>query len=794
MYVGVGLRHPDCTPTPDIRGASEDVYALGGLWIELDHSAGVHAAQNLPTPQALLAFIEALPFRFSLLVDSGGGYHGYVLFKELWLLDTAEEHQTAALLLRRFQRTIQARAAEQGWKVDSTADLARVLRPAGTLNHKSGTPRPVTILHEDGVRYNPSDIADAPWLGTIDDMYVPASGPANGQFTPTQLEPIVTGCAWLRHCRDDAATLTEPDWYAMLGIAGRCENGEQTAHDWSAPYPRYSQEETARKLHHALADAGPRTCSTIRFDLGADASCRDCQHWGKIKSPIVLGMPTRQQAQRPPVNGTHPADIRPQTTGDDGPFPYSDYTNACALVRAHGQDIRYCWPWHTWLVWTETHWQRDNNGTVRQQAKQTVKRLARLAEKLDDAEAKSLLAHVKKSLSMATLKAMIEGAQDEPGIPVQPEDLDTDCWLLNVANGTVDLKTGTLRPHARADLLTRCIPVLYDPQAPCPTWERFLWRIMGGTNRETDTEDLGAGELEERHAADDRTQTLIGFLQRAIGYSLTGDTREQCLFVLHGSGSNGKSTFLEALQALLEDYAQSTPSASLLAKDRHDGIPNDIARLRGARLVTAVEIGQGKQLNEELIKRLTGQDTLTARFLHAEFFDFRAEFKLFIACNHLPAIKGTDHAIWRRIRLIPFTVTIPETEQDKDLPVKLRAELPGILAWAVRGCLAWQQDSLGAPDAVIQATADYRADMDVVGRFIEECCLVSPHVRVKASALYEAYKQWCQANGEQLVTLSAFGNTLEQRGFARHKVGTIWRLGIGLSDATEEGSRDTRDT
>jgi putative DNA primase/helicase len=322
--------------------------------------------------------------------------------------------------------------------------------------------------------------------------------------------------------------------------------------------------------------------------------------------------------------------------------------------------------------------------------------------------------------------------------------------------------------------------VAYDPQAACPTWERFLWRIIGGTNLEDDTEDRGAGESDNRQAADDRAKRLIGFLQRAIGYSLTGETREQCLFVLHGSGANGKSTFLEVLQTLLGDYAQSTPSASLLAKDRHDGIPNDIARLRGARLVTAVEIGQGRRLNEELMKRLTGQDTITARFLHAEFFDFRAEFKLFIACNHLPTITGTDHAIWRRIRLIPFTVTIPETEQDKDLPAKLQAELPGILAWAVRGCLAWQREGLGTPEEVKQATAGYRASMDQIGRFIEECCLVSQQVRIKASELYEAYKKWCDANGEQAATLSAFGHYLEEQGFAKHKIGTIWRLGIGL--------------
>jgi replicative DNA helicase len=287
IYVGLGLRHPQCVPQG--RGSCEDVYVIGGLWFEADHNGGVHSAQNLPTPGQLNLFIEGLPFQCSLLIDSTGGNHGYLLFKEHWILDTPEEHQKAALLLRRFQRTIQAQAAAHGWKVDSTADLARVLRPAGTLNYKSGAPKSVTILHEDGIRYNPSDIADAPWLATIEDMYTPSA--SNSAFPATRLEPIVNGCAWLRHCRDDAATLPEPEWYAMLGIIGRCMDGEQIAHEWSALYPRYSKDETARKLQHALADAGPRTCSTIRYDLGADVHCRDCQHWRKVKSPLVLGMP-----------------------------------------------------------------------------------------------------------------------------------------------------------------------------------------------------------------------------------------------------------------------------------------------------------------------------------------------------------------------------------------------------------------------------------------------------------------------------------------------------------------------
>jgi putative DNA primase/helicase len=421
-------------------------------------------------------------------------------------------------------------------------------------------------------------------------------------------------------------------------------------------------------------------------------------------------------------------------------------------------------------------------------AKQTIKRLARHAEDLDDTQAKALMAHVKASLSTTKLKAMVECAQSEEGIPVQPDAFDADAWLLNVTNGTVDLRTGTLRPHQQADLITKCLTMPYDEHATCVTWDAFLWRIMGGSQGE-DSPDMGAGELENRHAADERAKRLSEFIARAVGYVLTGDTREQALLVLHGSGSNGKSTFLELLQALLGDYAQSTPSATLLAKDphRHEGIPNDIARLRGARLVTAIEIGKGKRLNEELIKRLTGGDLMTARFLHAEFFDFTPEFKLFIACNDLPQIRGTDHAIWRRIKRIPFTVTIPDEEQDKDLPAKLRAELPGILRWAVEGCADWQRQGLGIPEEVKAATDSYQRDMDTLMNFIEECCVrsESSSVQVQSTRLYRAYKDWC---GDEPLSQSAFGKALEERGFLRER-GTgnhyYWR-GLGLPSQDRE--------
>ena len=326
VYCGVGLRDPRITPHGTMRGTSDQVFALPALWVEMDHNEGVHASPYLPSPLVLQRFIDTLPFSFSLLISSGGGFHGYLLFKELWILDTPEERAKAHTLLKRFQRTLQMLAVAEGWHIDSTTDLSRILRPAGTLNHKSDPPRDVSILCEEVIRYNPSDISDAPWLAIIDEDngHHDATHTAAQYATapPVPVAPMVAGCAWLQHCRDDAATLSEPEWYAMLGLLGRCEGGAELAQTWSEPYPRYSARETRGKLKHALANGKARTCQNIRYDLNADAYCRACPAWSTIKSPIVLSMSPRTTdpfgTTLPPVgwpaahsNGTPPTVAAP---------------------------------------------------------------------------------------------------------------------------------------------------------------------------------------------------------------------------------------------------------------------------------------------------------------------------------------------------------------------------------------------------------------------------------------------------------------------------------------------------
>ena len=441
-------------------------------------------------------------------------------------------------------------------------------------------------------------------------------------------------------------------------------------------------------------------------------------------------------------------------------YSFSDLGNARRLVALHGQDLHYCHLSKKWWVWTGKVWAVDNSGEVRRRAKATIAEIYREAAEAGEKAREALVKFALQSERDSRIKGMLSLAESEPGIPISPGLMDADPWRLNVLNGTIDLKTGKLRPHNRADLITRLAPIEFDPRATCPRWERFLDHIQK-TNHD-----------------------VISFIQRILGYALTGDCREQCLFLLWGSGANGKSTLLAIISAILGNYAMQTPTETLLAKQKGE-IPNDIARLNGPRFVTALEVSQWRRLAEPLVKQLTGQDTIAARFLFGEYFDFKPQFKLFLGTNHKPVIKDTTHAMWRRIRLIPFPVQIPEAEQDKGLAAALLGEAPGILAWAIRGCLSWQHGGLSVPYEVTTATGDYQAEQDVLGDFLAECCIMAPGASATAAELYKNYKTWADENGEKKpFSQKVFGLTLAERGFARtrgHGGKTVWQ-GIGVKD------------
>jgi len=457
-----------------------------------------------------------------------------------------------------------------------------------------------------------------------------------------------------------------------------------------------------------------------------------------------------------PVAISEGGEVRSKKGKTTDPNVLTDLENARRFAEQHRDSVRHMAKSRQWLVWDGKRWVPDGAAEVQRRAKETVRALHTAAMKVKDSgDREKRLRHAISAQSAKRIAGMIELAKSEPGIPVTPDQLDTDPWLLNVENGTLDLHTGELRKHRREDLITKIAPVVYDANAACPKWEEFLDRVMAGDS--------------------DR----VRYVQKILGYALTGDASEQCFFILHGTGANGKTTLMMAAAGAAGGYSQHTPTETLLVK-RSDSIPNDVARLYGARLVTAAEAECNRQLAEALVKQLTGGDKIAARFLHGEFFEFAPTFKLFLAVNHKPLIRGTDHAIWRRVRLIPFDVTIPDSEQDKTLPAKLEAERAGILRWAVEGCLAWQQEGLEPPKAVTEATADYRNEMDTVGEFMDECCTLDPEAETPTKRLHDRYSEWCTANGEKPMSKTDFGTRLSERGFTpgRTNSGRFWR---GLS-------------
>ena len=438
----------------------------------------------------------------------------------------------------------------------------------------------------------------------------------------------------------------------------------------------------------------------------------------------------------------------------------TDSGNAERLRDRFGSIVRYCPAFKHWLVYDGCYWRKET-GELMQFAIKTVRDMLTEASRIEyETPRKELVRHAMQSENVGKLKAMIDVSSNLEGLIIMPDDLDVDIWKLNCRNGVIDLKTGKLTPHKSEYYMSKLCPVEFNPDSHAPRWMEFLKAITGGSSE------------------------LMKYLQKAVGSALSGDTSEQALFVLYGTGANGKSTFLNTISDLLGDYARNTPSETFMAK-RIETIGNDIARLQGARLVTAIEINEGQRLSEALIKSITGGDRITARFLYGEYFDFQPQFTPFLVVNHRPVIRDTSHSIWRRIKLIPFTVTITDNKKDKQLSAKLREELPGILSWAVEGCLLWQKEGLDMPDEVKIATEGYREDMDTFSIFIEECCILEEGRKVSNRGIRYAYETWCRENGDYPLGQKLFNAKMTERGFAVKRSGTNgsrdWH-GSGLVD------------
>jgi putative DNA primase/helicase len=411
--------------------------------------------------------------------------------------------------------------------------------------------------------------------------------------------------------------------------------------------------------------------------------------------------------------------------------PTTDTGNAERFIEQHGHKFLIV-PGLGAMVWDGCRYVPDDRGMMGRWEKSTVRsiHLEAITAK-NDTQRQQLGKWAFSSESEKARRAMAKLIEKD-GPRATPADFDANRMMLNLQNGILDLETGELLPHDRTQRISKLSSIRYDAKATCPLWLATLRAIFNGD------------------------ENLMRFFQCAVGYSLTGITREQCFFILHGGGANGKSLVLHILRSILGDYQEHAPAATLMQK-RADAIPNDVAKLRGARLVTSIETNEGRRLDEALVKALTGDDPITARFFRQEFFTFHPQFKIFLATNHKPQIAGTDDGIWRRIRLIPFGVRFwdadkgesgePHLKADKTLAERIeKTELSGVLNWALEGCLSWQRSGLPSPKAVRDATGQYRDESDPVAQFLEDCAVCDPNLSITKSDFHKAYSRWAKDN------------------------------------------------
>ncbi|MDE5768025.1 MAG: hypothetical protein K2H82_01425 [Oscillospiraceae bacterium] len=440
-------------------------------------------------------------------------------------------------------------------------------------------------------------------------------------------------------------------------------------------------------------------------------------------------------------------------------YKFDDTGNAERLFDMYGEIFRYFYTEHKYLYYINGKWHFDNIGYERRIADAVINAMENDVNLYADDEKilKQFQKHVTKSRNFIPKTNMLKEAQHYA--PVLPEMLDRNKTIIGVRNGILDLRTGKLKPHDKNAFLTKQIALDYHPDAPKPAlWLKFL-------------DDIFQSD-----------QELIRYIQKAIGYSLTGSTQEQCAFFLYGTGNNGKSTFLELIRSIMGDYANNIQPETIMVKQKAGNAQtSDIARLKGARMVTSSETNENVRLNEALLKQMTGGDIMTVRKLYCEEFEFSPEFKIWMATNHKPVIRGTDTGIWRRVHMIPFNACIPANKVDKRLKYKLAKESGQIFKWMADGCLLWQEEGLEMPKVVYDAVKEYRREMDVIGTFLSACCTTGSG-EVKASQLYAVYAKWCSENGEYCFPNSKFGQEISKNFQKTRKKDAVYYTGLSLHE------------
>ena len=555
----------------------------------------------------------------------------------------------------------------------------------------------------------------------------------------------------------------------VLKLAFKAKNGDLFRQLYSGDISGYTSQ----------SEADMAFCHMLAFWCRCDADLMDCiyrrsglmrEKWNRKQSGSTYGTITLQKAIAECSNVYEPSyksgdkfsiTISDSGTETDEPvkcYTFDDTGNAERLIDLFGENIRYSYTDKKWLYYDGRRWLYDNTGAVERIADKSVEAMsaeAKFYEQQDEDTAEKFKKHCKTSRSNKSKTAMLKEAMHH--VPVLPAQLDRHKFVINTPGGVLNLKTGEMVPHSPEQYITKISNVEYTEKADCPQWMQFRSDVFN----------------------DDKD--LIRYIQKAVGYSMTGSTAEQCVFFLFGTGQNGKSTFLEVIRSIMGDYATNVqPETIMVRSNQSSAINSDIARLKGSRLVTSVEPNEGMRINEGLVKQLTGDDTVTARKLYGEEFEFKPEFKLWMATNHKPIIRGTDTGIWRRIHMIPFTVQIPEEKKDRNLKYKLQRELPAIMHWAVEGCLLWQSEGLNMPRSVMRMVKEYRREMDVISAFIDDMCEEGENLTVQSSKLYAAYAKWCDDNNEYKMSNTKFGVELSKRFTKRKSMKAFYYIGIDL--------------
>ncbi len=573
--------------------------------------------------------------------------------------------------------------------LDTKADGGYVVAPPS--NHLQGEYRftPLGPAPDPDVRK--SQMAPCPpWILAL--SHRGAKGTAPAQATDGNAHPIAQACLpLLSQSRCDSYG----DWL-QVGMICKTAGLPCTAWDeWSKKSPKYTAGACEEKWDSfTAARENGVTVGTLVFWAAQDQ-----------------GLTTSELMAR----------IAPS-------YHLTDAGNAERFAMEHAHHLRYVPEWQRWIAFDGRRWRSGTGDAVAVQLAIAMFRsmLAQAAKAADSDNRERLAKWSLRCEAAARVQAMLSIAHNLPAFITPAQELDADPYLLNCGNGTIDLRSGTLRPHNPSDMLTKISPVEYDPEARSQVWEDHLRRVTAGD------------------------KDLAEFIQLAAGYSATGDVSEEVLFLVHGPTAGGKTTTIEALKTALGDYGQTTDFETFLKRNQIGGIRNDIARLAGARLVVSVEVDEGKHLAEGLVKMLTGGDTITARFLHQEFFEFKPQCKLWLVCNDAPRANDTDDALWRRIIRVPFEHTIPKHERDPKVKATLKDPAlggPAVLAWIVEGCAKWRTTGLIVPLAIEQATEEYRRSQDPLREFFDDWCVFEPHEYVRVTTLRNAYEAYAQETG-----------------------------------------------